>query len=432
MTTQNVAIVTAPNMRYVNTGMTTVELAAKSFIGRALPGANLSFYSIVPPNPQTQKKWMMMDLGYPHPSSSGVEKIFDHLPIFSNQEQLFSSDLILYWGDFLQARHYIDQECVGRVSEIHGIDKDKSADFCYRSLLQWKMPAEIKQKSIVFGSSLLYNTTRDYLSGDYKNAISDLLRHSQAALMRDPISATRINQLTGNYQASHLGIDPAFFLRKEDISQLPATSWSSELKQSDTIGLFFGARTSPPKGLLNFCRGLAEDLSAKLEWLPWFPVHEILRTKARPKLKNIFSSSNELQLQQIEGLMPRGDQYTQADLLVAASKYKLIITDTYHLCINSWNAGTPAICFGADGNSGSHVIKDFKKRVLYEMFDANSFYFDVSSLRDSNEQKLTKRLILSLLSDSSSTKFVLDNIRRHSSSVEGILANHAHHASNRG
>jgi hypothetical protein len=31
-------------------------------------------------------------------------------------------------------------------------------------------------------------------------------------------------------------------------------------------------------------------------------------------------------------------------------------------------------------NNASQVIKDFKKRILYEMFDAQEFYFDVSDI----------------------------------------------------
>jgi hypothetical protein len=45
MQTKTIAVITAPNMRFVNTGMTTVELAARSFLSRAFPATSISFFS---------------------------------------------------------------------------------------------------------------------------------------------------------------------------------------------------------------------------------------------------------------------------------------------------------------------------------------------------------------------------------------------------
>ncbi|HRQ59508.1 MAG TPA: polysaccharide pyruvyl transferase family protein [Azoarcus taiwanensis] len=420
-----IAVITAPNMRFVNTGMTTVELAAKSFLARAFPDAEINFFSIVPPNPHSTKRWMMMDLGSPHTSAQGIEDLFNHIPIFSNTANLLEHDLILYWGDFLQARHYIEDECVNRASEIHGLSRDESMEFCYHALLQTNTNPAIGRKTIVFGSSLLYNKASDYITGRYSNAISDFLVRAKSAMFRDPVSAIRANHITKSFRTSYLGIDPAFLLNETDISTLPTSRWQEGLKADSSIGLFFGTRTSAPKNLVPFCRDLADKLEAQLEWLPWFPLHEKLREDTSSSLSNMFRKFNGMRLRDIEALLPRGDAYTQGDLLSALPKYKLVITDTYHLCINAWRAGTPAICIGAEMNNSSQVIKDFKKRILYEMFDAQEFYFDVSDLENAPVSTKTAGRIAALATNQELIAKVIERIKEQTLAISEILLDNA-------
>lgn len=421
MQKKSIAVVTAPNMRFVNTGMTTVELAAKRFLEKVEPEAAVNFFSIVPPNPSSEKRWMMMDLGAPHSSAKGVESLFKHNPIYPNIDELFGHDLILYWGDFLQARHYIDDECVNRTSEIYGISTKESQDFCYLALLQEAAPLEVHRKSILFGSSLLYNKASDYKESRYSSALRSLLTNSQAALFRDPISSVRANHLTKNYALSHLGIDPAFLNDTDAIARLPSSKWSTDLLDDSAVGLFFGTRTSAPSNLISFCSEIAGKLNASLEWLPWFPLHEKMRQESTGSLSSRFKRFNGLRLRDIEALLPRGDSYSQGDLLTALPKYKLIITDTYHLCINAWRAGTPAICVGAEINNPSQVIKDFKKRVLYEMFDAQEFYFDVSAIEQETARQRTIARMSSIAVDTDLIARITERIQEQTHAVETIL-----------
>lgn len=424
MPKKTIALVTAPNMRYVNTGMTTVELAAKSLFAEAAPDSDISFYSIVPPNPSSTEKWMMMDLGEPHPSAIGIENVFKHKPIYGNIDQLFASDLIVYWGDFLQARHFLDNECVTRVSKIHHLTEDESRRLVYKSLLQHDISPANHNKSIIFGSSLLYNRACDYHSADYAHAAQDLFRSCEAALMRDPLSAARVNHLTGDFSRTHLGIDPAFLLKTDHLNCIPKTDWSSSLSATPTIALFFGTRTKAPEFLLAFCNELAEKLNAKLEWLPWFPLHEKLRHAPRKSFFKRSPSHNGLSLKAIENLMDRGDNYTQGDLLSALPKYKVVVTDTYHLCINAWRSGTPAICFGDESGNSSQVLQDFKKRVLYEMFNAQNFYFNASELNSSEGMKKLARRASALINDEEEKYSIIETIENQSGAIEIILKSH--------
>ena len=410
MSTKRIAVITAPNMRFVNTGMTTVELAAKCFIKRTAPNAEIRFFSVIPPNPPGHVKWMKMDLGYVHSSASGIEDLFKHAPIFNNIDEIFSNDLIVYWGDFLQAKHYIESEAAGRLSKLYGLDNDNALDFAYRALIQSKEPDRVKEKSVIFGSSLLYNCAADYVHGKYSDHIISLVQKSCLTLMRDPISAARINHLTKDFSRSHLGIDPAFLLKETDLHYLPVSEWSVKLQPNCTIGLFFGTRTTPPKHLFEFCQNIAEIFNVGLEWIPWFPFHEILREESPRSFFATLGFKEKNLLKKIEDLLPRGDKYTQGDLLNSLKKYSFVITDTYHLCINSWNAGTPAICFGSEISSANNVIKDFKKKILYEMFDARDFYYDVDVLSTKAGQNETEKRVRKLLNDTAQTRVVCNRI----------------------
>ena len=421
MGTKNIAIVVAPNMRFVNTGMTTVELAAKCFFENIDKNVEITFYSLIPPNPKDSKKWMMMDLGYVHHSAKGIGELFNHKPIFGNIDNLFSNDMIIYWGDFLQAKHYIESEGAGRLSQLYKIEKDKSLAFAYHALLQSEESDRVKVKSIIFGSSLLYNCVGDYINGRYSKHLVKLLGKSRLVLMRDPISAVRISNLTQDYSKSHLGIDPAFLLKENDFKQLPVSNWSNNLKSKSAMGLFFGTRTEPPKRLFEFCRNLGKHFNVELEWVPWFPFHEKLRQENKRTSRLSFRFNKNNLLDQIENCLPRGDQYTQGDLLSVLKKYSFVVTDTYHLCINSWIAGTPAICFGSERKPANKVIKDFKKRILYEMFDAKEFYFDVDSLETKKGQLETEKRIINLLSNPDQSLSVKTRMVGQASSVRRKL-----------
>ncbi len=424
MRRKKIAVVTAPNMRYVNTGMTTVELAAKSFIRGAQIDADINFFSVIPPNPPGSKKWMMMDLGYVHESARGVEAAFGHESIYGNLDRLFATDLIIYWGDFLQARHYIESEAVDRLSLLYGLGRNDATDFAYQALLQSGAPKSVKEKSIIFGSSLLYNGVGDYINGRYSDDITSLAQNCHFIALRDPISAARVNHLTGDFTRSHLGIDPAFLLSERDLSELPASQWSENLQHKKAIGLFFGTRTTPPTKLRDFCQNVAKKFNLELEWMPWFPYHEKLRLESKPRKSSFFGTRNRPILDDIEELLPRGDLYTQGDLLRALRKYAFVITDTYHLCINSWNAGTPAICFGSDMGSANNVIKDFKKRVLYEMFDAKDYYFDVSALESEYRRVNTETRIIELLGNEALSQAVCKRIATQADSLGNQLKRH--------
>ena len=68
-------------------------------------------------------------------------------------------------------------------------------------------------------------------------------------------------------------------------------------------------------------------------------------------------------------------------MLSSLSGYRCIITDTYHVCVNAWRMGIPAICIGEGGGKVSTSINDKKKEILYDMYGARRFYLFLESFR---------------------------------------------------
>jgi hypothetical protein len=83
----------------------------------------------------------------------------------------------------------------------------------------------------------------------------------------------------------------------------------------------------------------------------------------------------------IYGFIIRAKDEDTGELLSKLSGYKYIVTDTYHLCINAWRMGIPAICIGEGTLMASHSLSDKKKEVLFEMYDARQYYVYGESLR---------------------------------------------------
>jgi hypothetical protein len=100
-------------------------------------------------------------------------------------------------------------------------------------------------------------------------------------------------------------------------------------------------------------RRMGEDIS----WLHWLWTRRELRVAAR------FLGFD---------IKPHFPQPGEA--LSALSGYRFIITDTYHLCVNAWRMGIPAICVASGAVKSSTSLEDKKKEVLFETYGARDFY----------------------------------------------------------
>lgn len=411
-----IAVVAAPNAGYVNPGMLTVDLAAAAVIKRAAPHCTISWYTLHPPDEFD-------------PIASYVDQAalpFTWQPLVEHFDEVCRHDVIVLWGDFLQAKHYFIEDAVSRMIRTNGrLSPPEALELLYRCLLFSEASLEVIKKIVIFGSTILFNRQRDYSEDRYGEYVLRLFRHCAGAWQREPVSAAKVQQMRGSDGTSCLGTDSAFLLRDDDLACLATTTWIDRPPFSNRVGLFVGVRTRPPRGLAGFLRRLTARLGLQLEWLPWFPVHEWLRTAVpwyawlHPGIAAYLLRSRYT----IDRLMTRGPHYSTGDLLSALRSYRFVVTDTYHLCVNAWRVGTPAICLGDPAATPQHqCLNDHKKRVLYDMYDATDFYLDTASIRHAGARRRAVDRVARTLEDESIGSSIAHRIREHAYSVERDLA----------
>ncbi|EST19242.1 polysaccharide pyruvyl transferase family protein [Streptomyces roseochromogenus] len=352
-----VAVITAPNIGYRNTGMLTVDLAFQSLRRRLGNEIDATWYTLHPPE-TVPLRACARGTGFPfrfHALTEHLDSLRDH-------------DAVVFWGDFLHTRHYLAQDATNRLLDF-GIaeDPDAARALLHRALLLADQPDELLARTLSYGGTILHNTQSDYEDKEYGPLFSRLMRRSHRVWVRDPLSAAKVAHLRGDRTTDCFGSDAALLSRPGDLDHLPTTGWSEEVREGGAIGVFLGARTPIPGWLPGFCQSLSDRFGAPLEWLPWFD-------------RDIPS--------QVGHIQTRPGAHTIGDLVRVLSRYRLVITDTYHLCVNAWGSGTPVVCVGAPEprpttDDDYLTLSDVKKHVFHMAYDAADFY--LSTLSDTRE-----------------------------------------------
>jgi hypothetical protein len=343
-----VAVITAPNIGYRNTGMLTVDLAFETLRRRMGPGIDPTWYTLHTPETVPLRA-----------AARGTEFPFRFRSLPEHLDELRDHDAVVFWGDFLHTRHYMAQDATNRLTDF-GIaeDRDAARTLLQRTLLLADQPDELLARTLSYGGTILHNSQSDYEDKEFGPLFTRLMTRSHRVWMRDPLSAAKIALLRGDRTNEYFASDAALLSRPGDLDHLPATQWSEEVADGGAIGVFLGARTAIPDWLPGFCESLSARFGAPLEWLPWFE-------------RDIPSP--------VAHLAPRPGEHTVGDLLRVLPRYRLVITDTYHLGVNAWGAGTPVVCVGAPEpvprtHDDYWTLSDVKKHVFHLAYDAEDFY----------------------------------------------------------
>ncbi|WP_369386841.1 polysaccharide pyruvyl transferase family protein [Streptomyces sp. CG1] len=311
-----VAVITAPNIGYRNTGMLTVDLAFESLRRRMGNEIDATWYTLHLPETVPLRA-----------CARGTDFPFRFHALTEHLDSLRDHDAVVFWGDFLHTRHYLAQDATNRLLDF-GIaeDRDAARALLHRTLLLADQPDELLARTLSYGGTILHNTQSDYEDKEYGSLFLRLMTRSHRVWARDPLSAAKIAHLRGDRTTDYFGSDAALLSRPGDLDHLPTTGWSEQVPEGGAIGVFLGARTPVPDWLPAFCQGLSDRFGAPLEWLPWFD-------------RDIPSQAGHIPT--------RPGDHTIGDLVRVLSRYRLVITDTYHLGVNAWGAGTPVVCVGA-------------------------------------------------------------------------------------
>lgn len=313
-----------------NTGMVTVDLAGLSFLRRRFHSSTITPYV-----------WGVLNPYKPD------ELPFVYHDLLSEADDFIGADLRIVWGDFSHAAAHWLPDPKAWPGETVDVSPAKVAEIAF---LQRAELSTIR-RTIVFGATIITNEAKDYRDRIYDSASRRFFTEAGAVFFRDALSAAKIAADRGAQQT--LGIDCAFTLRDEDLEQLPRFV---KAPSKSGIGVFFGRSPDKPR-LLSFARQLGNKLGEKPTWLHWFWSSRRVRIPAR-----------------VHGFSIANSEFYPGELLSALSACRFVVTDTYHLCINAWRMGIPAICVGMGASTSSDSLADKKKEILYEMYDAREFY----------------------------------------------------------
>ncbi|MEU7145426.1 polysaccharide pyruvyl transferase family protein [Nocardia sp. NPDC046473] len=391
-----IGVVTAANAGLANTGMLSVDLAFWAF-SRRLSDADITWYTIQSPDVEPIRRF-----------ARDTELPFSFRPLLGAETELADYDAVVFWGDFLHARHYLEQDALYWLTRQQVVaTRAEARDLLDPALLLSTAPDEVIAKTISYGSTVLHNTQHDYADDSYRSAFFRLVSGCRMIWVRDAISAATVTHIRRDYEKSHFGTDAALLLRPGDLDFLPRSGWADESRGGDTIGVFVGARTPVPNWLPDFWNAISDRLGARLEWFPW------LDDKVPAEAAD---------------LATRPGDYSVGDLFTRLAQYRLVITDTYHLCINAWRSGVPAICIGAPEPGpapyGFLSVSNLKKHVFYLAYNATDFYLSTVDEGEAARVEQIKR-IATLIEDGGAAS-ITERMRQHADEAEKQLTGALH------
>lgn len=397
-----------------NPGMASVDLALYNLLRSVGLESSLKFVHLYTPeerNPNLStekkeqfKKWQKLPFKY--------ECIRDQI------DEVYKSDVIIFWGDFLHSRDYLYQ--VANIYTQIGIENElkSSVDRVLKYLYLSEASLDTLSKSLVFGGTLIFNRARDYLDTLYNTDLTRLFKNSSRVWVRDVYSSLRANRIIEKHDVNSLGVDCSLLIKNEDLRELEIGGFyrkSCDSKKS--VGIFFGRNGEIPSKVVEFLRDLCRNLETEAEWLPWFAPFVLPN-----HLPNILRHFPELIHYNDYADMLLGD------LLNRISSFDFIITDTYHVCLNSWRMGVPAICIGDTFSSDVYDVslgwrnawRD-KRQTFYFMHDAMEFFIYKEELIDTQARKIRLEQLEQTLQRKEIAESIIENIRQASKYAESAF-----------
>lgn len=367
-----------------NTGMLTVDLAAHTILRDYFPESQITLFSFARSSEV--------------PYESG-ESSHSYLDIAKNSEKFLESDIFLYWGDFIHSHSYWEYDMGLWINEIQALpplqrkealeklhsDRDK---FIFLS----GQPLEKLKQTVVFGSTIITNEAHDNADSNYTTCFNNFFANIGNVYFRDALSASKVSPL--RQSEATLGCDCAFLLRNEDLYQLK----NFQLSENRTgVGLFLGRSPSKLKMMI-FAKMVANQMNEDLSWLPWFSSFPKMRFAAK-----------------FFGLDVPQHDVLPGDILSKLSGYRFVITDTYHICVNAWRMGIPAVCIGQGTNGSLHSLSDKKKEILFEQYGGRRLYVFLERISSIKGMRKEVARICKEVSDNDLTSAVAKNVQEHRS-----------------
>jgi hypothetical protein len=398
---KKIAIICAPPHGEFNPGMHSVDLAAFSFFHRNnfSEEIDLQFYVLHDPEPRLK------------------EFLFPQLPfkyqVFFNQlDELYQSDLIIYWGDFFHNAPF--NRGLSRRLVHYGIAENENLamEIIQKHFFLSEAPMEVLNKTVVFGSNYFINGAKDMLNETFKDNSVRFFSNIKRVWNRDMLSAIRMSHIKSDYTTNFLGVDCCFLFENgfksaaQNNSNWAQTWLKSIINKKPKAGVFLGRMPKDLTLITPFVAELKQQLKVDMEWIPWFWQNEEFYTTIRQHLPGVLIN------QEFDDLMA---------LYELLKSYDFIITDTYHLCLNAWKMGIPAICIGSGNSLLDGALTDKKKEFFFDMYEAQDFYVYLEEIKHVEARTNRIHLLAEYIFNQTITNKVTENIHRHKASVENQL-----------
>ena len=391
----NIAVICAPQTFGCNTGMFSVDLAAWHILRKHFPSATVRFFTL-----------------YPHRCELG------NAPFFYESRAAFydwegQCDRILYWGDFLHSFSYRSAVSNWLLKLEPDLDEQQAQEIIRHFLFRNKSDASALQKVILYGGTVLFNRWSDYLGVSYTDDLSYLWKGARAVWMREPFSASTVQYWRKDYSQSFQGTDCALLLDRTVLSSLaPDKSSIAYLSDKKRIGVFMGRSHLDATQVSGFLSELAQKYDGDCTWLDW----------GRPPF--FFDKQKEYQ-ESLPGLISQPLATEPLWALTDLMAYDLLVSDVYHVCVNAWNLGIPALCLVDDKsplsvNSGEASGRD-KRVVFYWSYNLSPFLVYASELVDAVLTQQRVSVLSEAIDDNVALNLAFDALQQHALACEGQL-----------
>ncbi len=382
--------------RILNPGMLSVELAFERMLARSGLDFDVVRYCL------EDQPELTLPVG-----KVGFRSLRRHF------EEALAAERILFWGDFLHAWNYHVYDVLPEIrrdpafaTEIQNLPDRDVVAWLRRFFLLTKAPDEVLRRTLSFGTTLLGDHALvGAIDAGYEDDLRRFASGCAGIWMRDIVSALRIGHFCADYGRSHLGVDCALLLRREDWAVVTA---DAKLQPSGPYAaVHFGRTTMHHGATVDFARRLCGRLNLSPVWLSWL--------HANPTYFKQFRST----FPELDGSMPQDPPYP--DLIGAMLGAKLVVTDTYHLSILAWRAGIPVICIGAGAELAVRTLSDKKKEIFHLMYGASPYYFFAESLVDAGQRERKLQVALDALGAKDVVARVSATMAAHASAAEADL-----------
>jgi hypothetical protein len=316
----------------------------------------------------------------------GVRAEFDGMlqprELHGNLDSALDADRVLFWGDWLQTARFHESivrdfpDGFDAAATTRGVTATEQVR--EHLILSGRPDADLHRVGIV-GSTTALNSAQDFLDDAYQHDLERLFSQAAFALMRDPISVVHAEAIRTATGDACQGFDCAFLLDATSIigDAEPPTG-------RPYVATYFG-RNRANRGHEAFTQALARAVGAEVVALAWLKRQTYHPGGLRQRIQRAWRRRTRA-----DSVQANGPAYTPLDELLAAVRgARFVVTDTYHLAVNAWNLGVPAVMVADVSedtrysvNSGARFAWRDKRYELYSMLEALHLFVRTSELTD--------------------------------------------------